>query len=74
MGGDFADEAARGSGCGGRSFGTAEGDVASANKAARTSVGHVVAVRQGGRGSTTRRCGCGHEMTEGIFASKEKSA
>ena len=54
VGDDSADEAVRGSGSEDRSFGrgrgTAEEDVASVNKAARTSVGHVFAVRHvGGR-------------------------
>ena len=51
VGDDFADEAVRGSGRGGYSFGqghrTAKRDVASVNKAAWTSAGYVVAVRRG---------------------------
>ena len=54
VGRDFEDEAVKGSRSGGcgfeRGHGTAEGDVASASKAAWTSVGHVVAVRRGGEG------------------------
>ena len=58
----------------GRGHGTAEGDVASANTAARTSVGHTLAVLLGGEEEGGPPPRTGHEMAAGIIASMGKSA